>query len=46
MFCAYCNQDMTAILSGEFCYARRHATPTPKSHSPWVIEPVEDLEAY
>lgn len=46
MTCAYCEQDLNRILTGEFCYARRTNLTTPKSHSPWIIEPKEDLEAY
>lgn len=46
MSCAYCQQDMNAILTGVYCYARRYHGVNPKMHSPWVIEPIEDLEAY
>lgn len=46
MTCAYCQQDMNAILTGVYCYSRRHFGVNPKMHSPWIIEPIEDLESY
>ena len=44
MMCAYCNQDMNAILTGEFCYRRLTFDLRTKLHSPWIIEPLEPIE--
>jgi hypothetical protein len=44
MTCAYCQQNMNAILSGKFCYRRRSFNGGTKLHSPWIIEPLEPIE--